>query len=188
MPAITVNVVVIHENQILLTKREDFEVWCLPSGGVEAGESLAQAARRETREETGLEVELKSLVGVYSRIGALPDTHAALFTAVPTAGTLRPQPGETIEVRFFPFDEIPEDLSFGHGQRIQDAIRSAGSGLAVVQEMLLPDGVTISRDDIVAARKQTREMRIQFYQQTMKRATMRVVTEVGENLWDADKH
>ena len=60
MPAITVNVAVIHENQILLTKRGDFEIWCLPSGGVEEGESVAQAAIRETKEETGLDVELKS--------------------------------------------------------------------------------------------------------------------------------
>jgi ADP-ribose pyrophosphatase YjhB (NUDIX family) len=44
MSAITVNVAVIQENRVLLTKREDFEVWCLPSGGVEEGESLAQAA------------------------------------------------------------------------------------------------------------------------------------------------
>ncbi len=68
MPGLAVNVAVIHEGKILLTKREDFETWILPSGGVEEGESLAQAAIRETKEETGLDVELTRLVGVYSRL------------------------------------------------------------------------------------------------------------------------
>jgi ADP-ribose pyrophosphatase YjhB (NUDIX family) len=38
MPAITVNVAVIDQDKILLAKREDFEIWCLPSGAVEEGE------------------------------------------------------------------------------------------------------------------------------------------------------
>jgi len=59
MSALAVNVAVIHENKILLTQREDFETWILPSGGVEDGESLAQAAIRETKEETGLDVEVE---------------------------------------------------------------------------------------------------------------------------------
>ncbi len=60
-----VTVAVIDEDRILLTKREDFEVWCLPGGGVDPGESVAQAAIREAREETGLEVQLTRLVGIY---------------------------------------------------------------------------------------------------------------------------
>lgn len=44
-----VNVAVIHNGQLLLTKREDFEVWCMPGGHVDAGESVAQAALREVR-------------------------------------------------------------------------------------------------------------------------------------------
>jgi ADP-ribose pyrophosphatase YjhB (NUDIX family) len=122
MPALTVNVAVIENDQILLTKRDDFEIWCLPSGGVKEGESVAQAAIRETKEETGLDVLLKALVGIYSLIGAIPDTHAVLFRAEPVGGTIQTQPGETIDVRYFPLDEIPEDLSFGHRKRIEDTV------------------------------------------------------------------
>ena len=48
MPPIVVSVAVIKDNQVLLTKRDDFHIWCLPSGGVEFGESVADAALRET--------------------------------------------------------------------------------------------------------------------------------------------
>ncbi|MEA1977398.1 MAG: NUDIX domain-containing protein, partial [Chloroflexota bacterium] len=70
LPPIVVSVAVLRDGQVLLTMREDFQVWCLPSGGVEFGEPVADAALRETREETGLDVRLTRLVGVYSRIGA----------------------------------------------------------------------------------------------------------------------
>ena len=89
MPGVAVNVAVIHEEKILLTKREDFEVWCLPSGGVEEGEFLAEAAIRETKEETGVDVELTRLVGVYSRLGGMPDVHAVLYEARPIGGELQ---------------------------------------------------------------------------------------------------
>ncbi len=42
MPDFGVGIAIIQESKILLTLREDFEVWCLPGGAVETGESLAQ--------------------------------------------------------------------------------------------------------------------------------------------------
>ena len=44
MPILGVNVAIFQEGKVLLTKRVDFEVWCLPGGEVDEGESLAQAA------------------------------------------------------------------------------------------------------------------------------------------------
>ena len=41
MPGVAVIVAIIEDEKVLLTKREDFEVWCLPGGGVEDGETLA---------------------------------------------------------------------------------------------------------------------------------------------------
>lgn len=52
--------------RILLLKRADSGTWALPGGGIEFGESLAQCAVREAREETGLDVEVTGLVGIYS--------------------------------------------------------------------------------------------------------------------------
>lgn len=52
--------------QVLLTRRADTGQWCLPSGGLEPGESASEACERETLEETGLQVRVKRLVSIFS--------------------------------------------------------------------------------------------------------------------------
>jgi 8-oxo-dGTP pyrophosphatase MutT (NUDIX family) len=52
--------------KVLLTRRTDNGRWCLPGGGMESGESAAEACEREVWEETGLKVRVKRLIGVYS--------------------------------------------------------------------------------------------------------------------------
>lgn len=54
------------QQRILLTKRTDNGQWCLPGGGIDPGESANEACIREVLEETGLLVEVKKLIGVYS--------------------------------------------------------------------------------------------------------------------------
>jgi len=54
------------EGRIVLVKRKDNDLWALPGGAMELGESIEQAAVREVLEETGLDVEIDYLVGVYS--------------------------------------------------------------------------------------------------------------------------
>ncbi len=179
MPALVVNVAIISNNRILLTKRDDFEVWCLPGGGVEEGESVAQAAIRETKEETGLDVKLTSLVGIYSNTGAFPSAHAVLFTAVPIGGEIQIQPGETIDVCYFTFDDIPDDLSFGHRKKIEDARNGIGGSIAITHEMVLPMGKKLNNKDIIEARKIPREARLELYQQVMKCAVFQVKIDVS---------
>jgi ADP-ribose pyrophosphatase YjhB (NUDIX family) len=118
-----VNVAVIDaDRRVLLTRREDFEVWCLPGGTVDDGESLAEAAVREVREETGLEVRLARLVGLYSR-SRLGGYHTcALFTGQVVAGSLQPDPREVVELRWCSAAEVPDDLLWGQRERIEDAL------------------------------------------------------------------
>lgn len=120
---LAVNVAVIDaENRVLLTRREDFEVWCLPGGAVDEGESLAEAAMREVREETGLKVRLSRLVGLYSRPNLGGYHTLALFAAEAVDGPLRPDPREVLEAAWFASAELPDDLLWGQRERIEDAV------------------------------------------------------------------
>lgn len=179
MPGLAVIVAVIEDDKVLLTKREDFEVWCLPGGGVEDGESLAEAGIREAKEETGLDVELTRLVGVYSRMGGgMHDVHAVLYAARPVGGELRTQPHETVDVAYFPFDQLPQELLFGHRKRISDAINHA-HGISVRQEMKIEDPKQYTRKEIYEARDRSGLPRQQFYLQRLADAEINEVVEVG---------
>ncbi|MCI0519532.1 MAG: NUDIX domain-containing protein [Chloroflexi bacterium] len=130
-PDLGVNVAVIREDKILLTLRKDFEVWCLPGGGVEEGESLAQGAQRETQEETGLEVKLDRCIGIYCEPRWFKHgLHVVVFAAHDYRGELRAQPAEVLEQAFFGRGEIPANCLYGHRQRALDALDGRGNALA----------------------------------------------------------
>ncbi|MEU8436069.1 NUDIX domain-containing protein [Streptomyces sp. NPDC029216] len=65
VPSVTV-VALDDAGRILLIHRTDNGLWALPGGGVDTGESVAEAAVRETREETGFDVEVTGLIGLYT--------------------------------------------------------------------------------------------------------------------------
>ena len=181
MSSVSVNVAVMQDGKILLTQREDFQTWVLPSGRVEEGESLAQAAIREAEEETGIEVELTRLVGVYSRTGTMYPGYTALFAARPVGGEPRLQRGETIAVAWFPFGEIPTPLSVGQARRIRDAIEG-GTGLVVHQEIRspsLPDQIT--KEELYALRDRSGLPRQAFYLQMFGNAEIKEAVEVGND-------
>lgn len=142
MPGLGVSVAVFEGDSVLLTRRADLPVWCLPSGGVDGGETVAEAARRETREETGLEVRLLTLVGIYSRPHWWDGgTHGVLFRAEPSGGELLSSTSETVDAGYFDVTDLPDDLLWWHAQRIADA-HLGRSGLVMAQEMrpLAPGG------------------------------------------------
>lgn len=124
--------------RVLLTRREDFEVWCLPGGAPEPGESLAAAAVREVAEETGLVVRLTRLVGIYSR-PLLGGYHSAvLFAAARDSGTLRPDPTEVVEADWFAANEVPADLLWGQRERILDALDGLGGSIVRTTDRTRP--------------------------------------------------
>lgn len=59
-------IVMNREGKILLHRRSDNHLWALPNGAMEIGETIAETAIRETKEETGLDVEPESIVGIYT--------------------------------------------------------------------------------------------------------------------------
>jgi ADP-ribose pyrophosphatase YjhB (NUDIX family) len=176
MSGLAVNVAVMQDGKI---KREDFETWILPSGGVDDGESLAQAAIRETKEETGLDVELTRLVGVYSRISNMSPGYMVLFAAKPVGGEIQCQEGETIAVEWFGFNEIPSPLSLGHKKRIKDAIEGV-SGVVVLQEYTLPAmPEKITKKDLFELFAKSGLSRQEFYLKMIEGAEAKEIVEVG---------
>ena len=134
MPTYGVEIAVFDAGKVLLIKRRDFQVWALPGGGIDAGESVAQAAVRETREETGLEVELQHLVGVYSRpTWCQGGDHDLLFSARPIGGEPIKEGDETLDVGFFAPDALPKPFVYWHRQRIDDVLAGA-QGIACRQD------------------------------------------------------
>ena len=114
---------------ILLTRREDNNQWCLPGGGMEPGESASETCIREVEEETGLHITIKRLIGVYTtphelivyRDGNKIHLVALCFEAEIVGGALRLS-CETTEYGYFSYQEIQEmDLLLNHVQRIKDA-------------------------------------------------------------------
>jgi len=118
--------------RILLTRRIDNGQWCLPGGGMESGESAAEACEREVLEETGLRVRVKRLVGVYSHPDQLviyPDGNKAFivalhFEAEVTGGKLGLS-NETTGFGYFTLDEIEGmELLGRHKERVIDTLEN----------------------------------------------------------------
>ena len=110
-----VNVVVVNDaGEILLIRRTDNGNWALPGGAIDLGESVAQAAVRETLEESGIECAITGIVGIYSdpkhvilytSNGEARQEFSIVLTARPLAG--RPTPSsKSSEVHWVPVSEV----------------------------------------------------------------------------------
>ncbi|MCP4415522.1 MAG: NUDIX domain-containing protein [Chloroflexi bacterium] len=162
MISIGAGVVIVEDGKVLLLKREDFEVWALPGGGVDEGESLAETAVREAYEETGLNVEITHLIGIYSEIGSWSDWHIASFAAKIVGGELKSQVGEVLDLRFFPLDSLPKDMFWWHRQHIEDFQAGAGGSGANRQDVISQPGAA-NRAELYAMRDKSGMSRREFY-------------------------
>ncbi|MGW4721984.1 NUDIX hydrolase [Streptomyces sp. NPDC004291] len=111
--------------RILLQRRRDNDLWALPGGGMDMGDSLPGTAVREVKEETGLDVEITGLVGTYTdprhiieySDGEVRRQFNVCFRARVTGGALRIS-DESTELRFVDREEL-DALPMHHTQRLR---------------------------------------------------------------------
>lgn len=115
-------VVLNDQNEILLIKGPA-RGWEMPGGIVEEGESLKDAAIRETKEESGIDVEILKFCGVFQNVNkSICNT---LFLAKPTGGKLTTSP-ESLEVGFFPIEQALQMITIDNfRQRIDYCLDSS---------------------------------------------------------------
>lgn len=116
-PKVSVISIVPRDDKILMIRRGTdvgYGLWGLPGGYVDRGEVVESAAAREVWEETGLEVEIGDLLGLFSEPGN--PVMVAAYAAQETGGTLEAGP-EALEVGFFSVDQLPE-LAFPRDREV----------------------------------------------------------------------
>jgi len=111
------------DDGILLSHRRDFDAWNLPGGGLQSRELPDEAVMREVKEETGLEVTIERLVGIYGKMDK--DELVFAFVCRVISGELSIS-DEADEHRFFTVDRIPPNTLSKQVERIHDALLPAG--------------------------------------------------------------
>ena len=117
-----VSVLVLNKKgEVLVTQRQDLLIWVFPGGGIERGESLEQAAKREVEEETGIKIKIKRLVAVYIVDNFLWKSINFFFLATVIGGSLKRQKGEVLALRWVKEESLGKILPKRHYQRFLDA-------------------------------------------------------------------
>lgn len=126
-PLLTVDAIIMCNNErIVLIRRKNNPFkgsWALPGGFVEYGETVESAVLREIKEETGLEIELKGIIGVYSHLDRDPRGHiiTICYKAQKTGGELKADTDASEVICIRKKNLSTYQLAFDHEQIIKDA-------------------------------------------------------------------
>ena len=135
IPSLTADIFIFDDdfNFILIKRKNDpyKDCWALPGGFVEYGESVETAAIREAKEETSIDVELKSLVNVYSEPDRDPRGHTVTvaFTAKGNMNNMKAD-SDAKEIAIFSAENLDEiEIAFDHEEIIKDCLKVAKNDL-----------------------------------------------------------
>lgn len=120
VPAVDIIIRMEGSGIVLIKRKNPPHGWAIPGGFVDYGESLEDAAVREAREETGLHVHLKGVLGVYSNPHRDKRMHtvSTVFTAEAAAGIL--QAGDdAADARIFSIETLPCSMAFDHAKILE---------------------------------------------------------------------
>ncbi len=127
------------EKEVLLCHRRDYDLWNLPGGGVEKGESPWKALIREVKEETGLDVVIERLHGVDSK--PEKDDIVFSFVCVIKDGKIKLN-DEADEIKYFDADNLPKNTAPKHAIRIKDAVVGKNYGV-IMKEQFGPGAIEL---------------------------------------------
>jgi 8-oxo-dGTP diphosphatase len=128
-PPIAADVIIEIGDKIVLIERKNFpHGWAIPGGFVDVGESVEDAAIREMREETSLDVELWALLGVYSRPGRDPRGDTVTVVYVGRAAGTPKAADDAKGVGLFAPENPPSPLAFDHAQVLADYVSFLRTG------------------------------------------------------------
>lgn len=123
-PILAVDVIILDNEKVLLVKRATYPFigyWTLPGGHVEYGETTEHALKREMKEELGISVKIKELLGVYSDPKRDPRYHtvSAVYLCEKNKGKIKLN-FEASEFQFFSLDKLPSKIGFDHKKVLHD--------------------------------------------------------------------
>jgi len=122
-PLLTVDALIIFEGKLVLIRRRNppfKDSFALPGGFVEVGETVEEAVIREAKEETGLDIELIKLLGVYSDPSRDPRGHTVSVCYLALGRGKLKAGSDAKDIRLFGLNEIPQ-LAFDHNIIIENA-------------------------------------------------------------------
>jgi 8-oxo-dGTP diphosphatase len=135
-PLLTVDALIIHKGKLVLVKRKNPPYqgcFALPGGFVEVGETVEAAVAREAKEETGLDIEIIKLQGVYSDPSRDPRGHTVSICYIAKGSGMLKAGSDAKDIGLFGLNEIPE-LAFDHNKIIENAKSDINGILSEMQE------------------------------------------------------
>lgn len=114
------------KGEVLLQRRADSNKWGFPGGAIEIGETPQMAAVRELKEETGLDVEVGRLIGIYTEFdmeypnGDKAQSICVAFELTVVGGELSCDKDETLELKYFSLDNMPALFCKQHEDLLHD--------------------------------------------------------------------
>lgn len=112
------------QTKVLLVKRRDIALWVLPGGGVDEGEGLEEALKREIQEETGFHIQIRRKCAEYTPINRLASLTNVFICQIESGQMALSD--ETAGIAFFSLKELPSTFFFPHAHWLQEGLSQRG--------------------------------------------------------------